>query len=104
MKSLVIAFVACLSTILGFSSKVSAAERTRWIYEGGSFENKMGTKWVEHTKNGDIDFEEVTRNRDFVEIYDRGRELSARLYRTKMVWRTPSEDQWNFLYNGRWRE
>ena len=91
--------------ILGMgAAEARTAVRTLWIYEGGSFENKSGRTWVENTKDGDIQFVEITRNADFIEIYDNSRKISVRLYSTRMYWRTPTEGQWNFLHNGRWRD
>ena len=57
-----------------------AVQRTFWVYEGGSFENTVGTTWVEVNQDARFVFTEVTRNTEFIEIYDSDRSCSIRLY------------------------
>ncbi len=102
-KRLFVLLVLGITLPCSFTSSTYAAERTLWVYEGGSFENTSGTTWIETTKDVKITFGEVTRNNDFIEMYDKNRELSVRLYDTRMYWRTPKDKQWNFLRRGRWK-
>jgi tetratricopeptide (TPR) repeat protein/tRNA A-37 threonylcarbamoyl transferase component Bud32 len=79
--------------------------RSIWVHTGGAFIKTEGTAWVECGKAADrLYFTERNRNLEYVELYDQSRELTARLYATRMYWITRGQSNWNFLYWGYWEE
>ena len=90
-------------------ARADQIERTLWVYEAGWFEKKEGTSWIEvnrdiYNRAGKVDFKEVHRSDRFVEIYDSARKLTVRLSETRMEWREDGHEEWNLLYEGRWKE
>jgi hypothetical protein len=80
--------------------------RQAWRYEngtGGVFERIRGDEWLER-RNGyrdPIRFREVRRTPDYVELYDRGRNLYVRIFDDALDQRTEGTD-WQEVFQGRW--
>ena len=69
---------------------------------GGTYQQIRGRKWMEYRNNNEpIPFREVARTRDYVELYDEGRNLGIRLYEDKCYAR-PEDRGWVYWYDGRW--
>ena len=80
-----------------------------WRYDGGFFKDVGGVAWVERNSSGTYHFEEVRRNRDFVDLYDAGRDLTVRLYRDACYIQHGTSDPVRYhdfrrLYNGHWAD
>ena len=79
--------------------------RRSWRYEkngGGTYTHIRGRKWMEYRNSGEpIPFREVARTPDYVELYDEGRDLFARLYEDRCYVRYEGRD-WTYWYDGNW--
>jgi hypothetical protein len=98
--------LGCLASAQDGPGK-GAQARTAWLYsasgKNGSFRNEIGKKWVERGPDGgEARFEEVERADKYVELLDRGRAMSLRLYSDHAEWRQGQNGPWNRLYEGRW--
>jgi hypothetical protein len=79
--------------------------RVRWQYDIGRFEHRTGREWVETDDTGGrAEFREVERNADYVELYDRSRDIAVRLYRRQMYLKQPGERRFEYFRGGRWVE
>src|SRR5262245_20861003 len=87
--------VALLAAVLVFGH-VSAAGQTQrvvWKFnDTGSFHDEGGKRWVEKDAAGTrlFDFKEVVRNDDFIELYDKTRDVTIRLYKDVAYIKTPT--------------
>jgi hypothetical protein len=84
-------------------------ERVLWVYEAGWFEKKDGKAWIEVNRDvyngaGKFEFKEVKRSDKYVELYDESRKLSVRLSDAHAELKVDGDDEWNALYDGRWKE
>ena len=82
--------------------------REVWTYPNGRFENTAGTMWKETQIIGLIfNFQEVTRNSDYVELLDRARpivgDVRVRLYSTECHVRI-GNGPWVLPYQGQWQQ
>jgi hypothetical protein len=83
-------------------------DRSLWVYDAGWFEKKNDKLWIEMNRDIErdigthIDFEEVKRSNDYVQLYDSGRRMTVRLSDTKMEWRVDGNECWNTRYEGHW--
>ncbi|MCI0683810.1 MAG: hypothetical protein L0Y71_17025 [Gemmataceae bacterium] len=99
---------------LVFSSSVAQEKkdyREVWAYAGGWFSTEDGKTWMElsfniyHDNRGrPIQFKEVKRTKEYVEIYDASRKLSVRLFEAKTEWKKDGKDEWSPLLTGQWRK
>ena len=74
-------------------------QRARWSYpsspEGasGNIAQQDGGKWVEtRSDNLAMQFQEVERTDEYVELYDASRRLNVRLYADRMEWKRDGQD------------
>jgi hypothetical protein len=79
--------------------------RQAWSYiadTGGTFQHTYGNQWVQY-RNGQtpINFVEVGRTPEYVEIYDANRNLGVRLYPTQL-WQTTPQGTWMHAFDGQW--
>jgi hypothetical protein len=86
-----------------------APAKNAWLYgtseKQGSFLKGTGKEWTETTpEGGRLSFEEVRRTEQYVELFDRGRAMSLRLYADRAEWRQGDKATWNRLYVGRWAD
>ena len=74
----------------------------QWRYTGpmpGWFAPAGNGRWVERNTKATFEFREVGRNRSFVELYDRSRDITVRLYDKICMIRTPnSGGRFAYLY------
>lgn len=70
----------------------SAEERNYWRDDKGHFENTKGNLW--ERKNGDSTFHfvETDRTDAYVELYDKSRDFTVRLYSDRCMSKVPSTD------------
>jgi hypothetical protein len=82
-KTAGIGVVAGLVALLGLATVAQAQDMHRlvWRHDGGFFKDEGRGDWVEKNSRGTYHFEEVRRNRDFVDLFDASRDLTVRLYR-----------------------
>jgi hypothetical protein len=80
--------------------------RQLWAYPGGFIKWVGGNVWVESNPSGSFQFVESSRNDDFIELLDGGRDVAVRLYVTGNGFiRTPeSAGQWAPWWTGSWTE
>lgn len=99
--------IAVFSFVLMGEGSVARAD-SRKVFEtrGGVFVHISGDRWIEK-RDGDVDshFTELARTPAYVEIYDRSRKLSVRLYHNQGKWLDRSTGEWVPWpgSNGRWR-
>jgi hypothetical protein len=105
--------VLCLGVVLPSCAigqdKDEAKERTLWVYESGWFQKKEGKNWIEVNQEnydgpGKLNFREMKRTKEFVELNDDSRKISVRLYDKKVEFKQGDDEEWNHLYDGRWKE
>jgi hypothetical protein len=105
--------LAVLSALFGLIVAVqdaSAAGRTRWVHERGSFENTTGDEWVEvivlDGRAVEFRFREVARNGDYIEVHDASRDCYVRLYDDAVYVKNIKDGFREFrrFYSGRWRD
>lgn len=81
-------------------------ERVHWSYRTGVFKHVGQGNWTEFCSDGDkYYFREVARNADYVELYERKRQLTLRIFgRTfsEMFYKTPRMPTWAMMYDGNW--
>lgn len=88
------------------NEKTSALQRTRWNFAGGHFLLKDGKKqWVEmvDVKENAV-FAETRRNANYVELYDKSRDIGVRLYAGKMYLKQPGKKNYDLFKGGDWAE
>jgi len=79
--------------------------RQAWSYSadtGGTFQHAYGNQWLQY-RNGQspINFVEVGRTPDYVELLDQARNLGVRLYPTQL-WQTTPQGTWQPMFAGQW--
>lgn len=74
------ALTSVAALVLGSVPAVRAADREYWKHEKGHFENTSGNKWIEKTEKHTYHFVEKDRKEKYVELYDKTRDISVRLY------------------------
>jgi pathogenesis-related protein 1 len=79
------------------------ANRTFWVSDSGSFQNTEGKTWIETSKTFRVTWQEAARTNEFVELYDKDRQMSVRLQDQAALWRTPGQADWNPLTKGGWK-
>jgi hypothetical protein len=77
--------------VLACALPAPAADRSYWRQESGHFENTDRNRWVERAPDGaTYHFVEVERRQRYVELYDRSRDCTVRLfddrYEVKAPW------------------
>src|SRR5262249_45773496 len=79
--------------------------RVVWQSQGGSFKDAGADGWVESNASGTYHFREVRRTREYVDLYDASRGLTARLYDNAMYLQGGSEyPTFTKFYDGGWTE
>jgi hypothetical protein len=81
-----------------------AARRTAWLYVKGSVKKLQSGEWVEQNQKGTNRFREVSRNQNYVALFDATRKIHVRLYDRTMYWWSGERRKWNFQTNGRWQD
>jgi hypothetical protein len=100
MLPIVVVF-GLFGTALQATAAVEA--RARWQYDNGQFEQLTGSNWLETDDTGGrAEFREVTRNMDYIELYDQSRDIAVRLYARQMYLKQPGEQQFQYFRNGQW--
>ena len=109
MRWLVLLFVSVLAQSCpvwaqDIATQDDASARSVWRSsasgEDGYFQKLDATQWIETTAATQLQFEEVARTDRYVELFDRSRALSLRLYADRAGWRQGS--QWKRLRTGNW--
>jgi hypothetical protein len=79
--------------------------RVVWQYQGGFFKDAGRDMWVESNASGTYHFREVRRTREYVDLYDASRGLTARLYDNAMYLQGRSDfPTFTKFYDGAWTE
>lgn len=83
-----------------------ATARLDWFHAAGTFhslgDSQTGDSWVEKIGNTRYQFQEVTRNAEYVEIKDDTRGCRVRLYKNRAEVKFASEVDFHPIYNGAW--
>jgi hypothetical protein len=56
-------------------------KRTQFEYKGGFFQDRGDKKWIEKNPDATFHFEEKKRNDDFVELHDKKRDYTVRIFK-----------------------
>jgi len=108
----VVGFVTlCLLGVFPLSSLAQEKDYSKgWEYEGGFFYTKDGRTWIElscviyNTYEGKpLEYKEVKRTEEYVELYSASRKESVRLFAAEMERRKDGKDKWSPSEKGRWR-
>jgi hypothetical protein len=75
--------------------------RTYWRHSTGHFENTAGNRWIEKHNKDSYTFVERDRTPKFIELYDRGRECTVRLFDDRCMVRF-GNGKFERYYDGRW--
>ncbi len=104
------AMVSCLLVLVGQVSNADtikppsgiAAQRNGWFYSNGAFRKIKDNIWEEKNPNESFEYLELDRNEHYVELYDRSRKLSIRLYYWGMYAWNRRTEKWHLVRPGRW--
>ncbi len=103
----ILALVVSFTFTLGLGARAADSDkdqRTYWRHKdgkGGHYEKADGDKWLERSgPKKFFDFEEKTRNKKYIEIYDPKRRFSLRLYDDHVD--SNHSGKWVRLYEGMW--
>jgi len=100
VKSSAVSLFAFL-LVLVLAAPSYAAERNYWHHKTGHFENTKENKWEEKSPGGTYHFVEKERTEKYVEIHDRSRDCTVRLFDDHCLVRFKDEP-FKRLYEGRW--
>jgi len=95
-----LALLACLIGLAWVGTTV-AAEREYWRHSNGHFENTEGNKWREKSPGGTFNFVEQQRTLKFVQLYDRSRDVTIRLFDDRCMIRK-GDNPFELKYEGKW--
>jgi CubicO group peptidase (beta-lactamase class C family) len=76
--------------------------RSRWDYDGGYFVITVGKEWTERSGNQTFHFEEVARTREYVELHDKTRQITVRLYADRHLDNTGDNKSFVKIHDGKW--
>jgi hypothetical protein len=96
----VVSLLACL-LVLAIAAPVHAGERNYWRHKEGHFENTMENKWEEKSPSGTHHFVERDRTEKYVELHDRSRDCTVRLFDDHCTVKFKDEP-FRKLYDGHW--
>jgi hypothetical protein len=103
---------ACLLSVWATASPALAADDQweLWLYEGGWSRHTEKDKWIEvnpdiykDREGRPINYVEVKRTKEYVELYDADRKIAVRLYDSTEEHRS-GEGAWETGYKGRWKK
>jgi len=103
--------VLVVAAAVGRGADEPADTRSYWVYEGGWFAQSKDGSWYELNEltlrklGKPVQFKEVRRTKEVVELYDEGRKVAVRLYAEKSEVRVSdrADAAWEALYKGRWK-
>ena len=88
---------------LAWAAPAAAAERNYWRHSQGHFENTHENEWTEKAPGGKtFHFAEKVRPPEYVELYNRPRGVTVRLYKTHCTFKQ-GDGETERLYEGGWR-
>ena len=86
-------------------ARIDRSDRAKWVHGAGYFELVAPMQWKEVRPDGSTaEFTEVDRTTEYVELYDRSRDVGIRLYESHAPLRQPAtEDEYRpFFKAGKW--
>jgi hypothetical protein len=86
------------------SQAAEVPHRLVWKYDGGFFKDQGSNQWIEKNPSGTYHFVEACRNRDYIDLFDRSRDVTVRLYRRECFLKGLGHRDFVKLYCGRWSE
>jgi hypothetical protein len=95
-----LAFIA-LFTFVVVATVQAGTDRTYWRHSKGHFENTKGNAWLEKSPDDTFRFVETDRNTNFVQLYDKSRECTVRLFGDRCMVKFGAE-KFKFYYDGKW--
>jgi type III secretory pathway component EscR len=87
--------------VLVFAAPSFAAERNYWRHSKGHFENTKENKWEEKSASGTQHFVEKDRTEKYVELFDKSRDCTVRLFDDHCTVRF-KDGEFTKLYEGKW--
>jgi CubicO group peptidase (beta-lactamase class C family) len=94
--------VVAIVLVAAFTTPSEAADRKCWRYQEGHFEQIQDRQWEEKSPTGTQHFVEKDRSDTFIELYDKNRDCSIRLYRDRCEVKF-ANSPFAKLYEGAWR-
>jgi hypothetical protein len=91
--------VACL-LVLACAACARAQDRSYWRDEKGYFENTQGKEWVEERGNTKHHFVEKEQTDDYVELHDKNRDITVRLFNDHCTIRSGKKKNFDKAYDG----
>lgn len=79
-----------------------AARRTGWFYATGALRKVAADRWEEKNPTETFAYQEMDRNEHYVELYDKGRKQSFRLYNWGVYVWSKNTEKWHLVRKGRW--
>jgi WD40 repeat protein len=95
------AWVIALLALLP-AARAAAEERTNWRHDKGSFEKTADGTWVEKAGDGTYQFEEKDRTDQYVELHDKGRNITVRLEAGYCLVKVGDKGRFKRTYKGAW--
>jgi hypothetical protein len=92
--------LACV-LVLVFAATAYAKERNYWHHKEGHFENTKENRWEEKSPTGTYHFVEKERTEKYVELHDKSRDCTVRLFDDHCTVRFKDEP-FKHLYDGHW--
>ena len=105
VKRYALVLAVAVAALAVASPAQAQVKRLLWTYQGGFFEDRGMDRWVEKNEAGTYYFKEVDRNAEFIELYDKSRDCSVRLYYDSMYLKGFNGKFPDFIkfYNGQWK-
>jgi hypothetical protein len=105
MRCLILAVAGLLSSA---AFVVADDQRVIWVYEAGWYQQKDGKNWIEvnpdnYPEAKALQYVEVKRTEQYVELYDDSRKIVVRLFDSTEEHRV-GDGKWETGYKGRWRK
>jgi hypothetical protein len=98
-----LALAALLTLGVVVAGAQSGGDRGYWQPRSGHFEKMDANNWRERAEGGSVfRFVEAERNGRFVELFDRERGHTVRLFADHMEIRQKNNKNFEKLYEGRW--
>jgi hypothetical protein len=94
-------WVAAVAVTAFVAAPALAAPRDYWRHSRGHFKNTSGAKWVEKIGDNTYRYVEQDRVKDYVELYDDGRDVTVRLFENRCMVKV-GRKPWEKYYNGSW--
>lgn len=83
-------------------------KRTLFEYKGGFFKDEGDKKWIEKNPDATFHFHEVSRNADYIELHDKKRDYTVRIFKDVVLLKGGNETvkarfkEFTKVHDGKW--